>query len=184
MKYNINFSSFDRNKELQRKAFYKGFWVLTFLLLAMFIYGFIRFYKLSLDIDNIEKEKTELSMKIEKAKEERKRIISDSEIVILKNKLTFYQSLQQRKFSPTIFFNILEKKTPKAISLIYVDYDVTRKSFILSGETLSPEISANYLSSLNSVDIFKQIELTRQNMQRIKDKNLVIGSFEIKGVVW
>lgn len=181
MKYRINFSNYDKSKEIQKKLFSKLYWVSVFILLILFFYGFIRFYNIDREINRVRQELTELNDKLEKAKEERKRIISDREEIILKNKIKFYNELRQGRLTQTVFLNILEEITPKSIKLISLDFDVSRKSFIINGETLNPEMVVSYLSELQKVEIFKKVTLIRQTMQKGTDKKILIGNFEIRG---
>jgi len=181
LKYRINFSNYDRSKEIQKKLFHKIYWISVFILLILFFYGFIKFYHVGKEINRVKQELAELNIKLEKAKEERKRIISAGEEIILKNKIKFYNELQRNKLTQTVFLNILEEKTPKSIKLTSLDFDVSRKTFIINGETLYPEVVVSYLSELQKVDIFKKVTLTKQTMQKGMDKKVIIGNFEIKG---
>ncbi|MCX7770090.1 MAG: hypothetical protein N2202_03295 [Proteobacteria bacterium] len=181
MRYRINFSNYDRKKEIQKSLFGRAYWIVIIMLACLFVYGVIRFYGINLEIDKVRKEISEINIKLEKAKEERKRIISEGEEVVLRNKIKFYNEFKGAKLTQTAFLNIIEEKTPNNIKLISLDFDISRKSFIITGETLHPEAVVNYLSQLQSVEIFKKVTLTRQTMQKGTDKKLIIGNFEIKG---
>lgn len=181
MKYRINFSNYDKRKEIQKRLLVKIYWISLFVLLALFIYGFIKFYNIWQEIKRVKQEISDLNLKLEKAKEERKRIISDKEEIVLKNKIKFYDELKQDRLTQTVLLNILEEKTPRGIKLISLDFDVSRKSFIINGETLSPETVVSYLNELQKVEIFRKVTLTRQTMQKGTDKKVIIGNFEIRG---
>lgn len=181
MKYKINFSNYDKSKELQKKLFSKIYWGSVFFLFILFFYGFYKFYYIGKEIKRVKQELMELNVKLERAKEERKRIISDKEEIILKNKIKFYEELKKDRLTQTVFFNIIEERTPRAIKLISLDFDISRRSFIINGETLNPDIVVSYLSELQKVDIFKKVTLTRQTMQKGTDKKVIIGNFEIRG---
>ncbi len=181
MKYRINFSNYNRSKEIQKKFFSKAYWILVFILIILTFYGFIKFYHVDREINRVKQELGELNIKLEKAKEERKRIITSGEEVILKNKIRFYNELRQDRLTQTVFFNILEEKTPKNIKLVSLDFDISRKTFIINGETLNPEAVVSYLSELQRVEIFRKVTLVKQTMVRGMDKRVTIGNFEIKG---
>lgn len=181
MKYKINFSNYDKSKELQKKLLSKIYWGSVFFLSILFFYGFYKFYYIGKEIKRVKQELMELNVKLERAKEERKRIISDKEEIILKNKIKFYEELKKDRLTQTVFLNIIEERTPRAIKLISLDFDISRRSFIINGETLNPDIVVSYLSELQKVDIFKKVTLTRQTMQKGTDKKVIIGNFEIRG---
>ncbi len=183
MRYKINFSNFDRAKELRKRFINKTFWVAVILLIIIAFYGINKLFSLSKEVEKVVQETNVLKERIEKATLERKRILSDKEELVLKNKLKFYEELQRKKLTQTIFFNILEEKTPNSIKLVSVDVDIMRKSFIITGETLSPEMVGVYLGELQKVEFFKNVTLIKQVMQKGVDKKLTIGSFEIRGEI-
>jgi len=183
LRYRINFSNFDRAKELRKRFINKTFWIAVILLIIIGFYGINKFFRLGKEVERVIEQTNELKEKIEKATQERKRILSDKEELILKNKKKFYEELQLKKLTHTIFFNILEEKTPNSIKLVSVDVDIMRKSFIINGETLSPEMVGVYLGELQNVEFFKNVTLVKQVMQKGIDKKIVIGSFEIRGEI-
>lgn len=183
MKYRINFSNYNRTKELRKRLIKRSYWFIVLILFVSIVYGFSKLYDLGREIKKVESETMELRNKLEKSKEERKRIISEQEEIILKNKIKFYNELKQNSLSQTAFLNIIEQKTPESIKLINLDVDISRKTFIILGETLNPEVVVLYLNELQKVDIFRKVTLTRQVMQKAGDKKLIIGNFEIKGEI-
>ena len=183
MRYKINFSNFDRAKELRKRFINKTFWIAVVFSIILGFYGINKFLSLGKEVEKVLGEANELKEKIEKATQERKRILSEKEELTLKNKIRFYEDLQRKKLTQTIFFNILEEKTPNNIKLVSVDVDVMRKSFIINGETLFPEMVGVYLGELQKVEFFKNVTLVKQVMQKGVDEKIVIGNFEIRGEI-
>lgn len=184
MRYHINFATFDRKRAIKRRntrLFLFGCVILFFFLM---IAGLKKVSNIGDEYDEVRKKREELALKKENLLKERRKLFTDTEIKLLETKLNFYSDTFFNRLYSTSFLNVIEEKTPANIFLKSIDFDNTRKNFIITGESLSPESVASYISSLQNVNFIKKVEITRQSFQRAGEKKLLLSEFELRGEVF
>lgn len=184
MKYYINFATFDRKKALQKRNTRLSLFVCILLLFALFLAGMKKVSDISSELSDVKKKREELSLKKENLLKERRRLFSDAEINLLESKLNFYSETFFNNLYVTSFFNVLEEKTPTNIFLKSVDFDSSRKNFMLTGESLNPETVAGLIPSIQNLNFVKKVEITRQSFQKMTEKKILISEFELRGEIF
>lgn len=184
MKYRINFATYDREKVLRARKIKLLSFACIFVLFITFTMGLKRATETNTELNNVKKRKEELIEKKERLLTERRKLLSDTEVQLLDAKLSFYTNTFLSRLYVTSYLNYLEDKTPSNIFLKSVDFDANRKSFIITGECLNPEAVANYITSLQSVNFIKKVQITKQTFQRLGEKKLLVSEFELRGDVF
>ncbi len=181
MRYNINFSSFDRAKQKQEKAVKLLYIFLILLMLFFTLFGLKKTNYILTEIERIKNEIEELEENIAREVEQRRKFLSDQEVKILSEKLIFYSSLFGNRFYISAFLTDMEELIPAGVSLKNIDIDINRKNFMISGESLSPEGAVNFSKKMQDINYIRKVEITRQSFQRYGDKKILINDFDIKG---
>lgn len=184
MNYLINFASIDRRKENRKKKIKAVLLLLSIALFFVFILGMQRASEFNRELVEVKKKSEELLTKREKLLSERRKTFSDSEIALLEAKHKFYSDMFLNKLYVSSFLNLIEEKTPSHIFLKSLDFDRSRKNFIIVGESLSPDAVAGYISQLQGINFVKKVEITRQTFQKKGEKKLLISEFELKGEIF
>ncbi len=184
MRYNINFSSFDRKREKQKKLLGLLYIIVIAVLVFFALFGLKKSNDMLSEIDRIRNEAKAVEENIAKDLEQRRKFLSDEEVRVLTEKLVFYSSLYDNRFYITAFLTGLEEIIPAGVSLKNIDIDMTRKSFVLTGESLSPEGAVSFSKKIQDLNYIKNVEISKQSFQRLGDKKLLVNDFDIKGELY
>jgi hypothetical protein len=183
LKYQINFASYDKGKENRKRLlnFFCGALILIFV--GSFVYGIKKSTDIAREKARVVESKEELAMRMEKGMQERRKHFSDDELSVIDNKLKFYRTAVRNKLFVTVFYNMLEEKTPQFITIKSVDFDPARKNFVLTGESLIPDGVTAFIPNLQSSSIITKVEITRQTFQKVGEKKVLVAEFEMRGEV-
>lgn len=184
MKYTINFSSVDRLKQKQMFVINLFYGAGILFLIIMIVLGIRKVGYISSEIERVKNEKKSIEEMIQKNIEERRKFISDEEVKLINEKMIFYKNIYNKRFFVTAFLTDLEDILLNSMALKSLDIDISRKNFVIIGESLNPESGILFSKKLLETGYIKKAEIGKQTFQRFGEKKILINDFEIRGEIF